>query len=118
MTKKKPVDKLVKRGRPTLYNPDKHIRQGHDLAELGATNEQLAEALNISIDTLHQWRLKYPDFSDAIKSGKDKTDDEVERSLLSRAKGMRIKKIRVIQIGDERTEVDGEGREFIIKSVR
>jgi len=118
MTKKKPSDKKKKMGRPTQYNPIKHNKQAHELAELGATNDQIAEALNITTETLNQWRIKYPDFSDSIKSGKDKTDDEVELSLLSRAKGMKVKKVRVIQIGDERIEVDGEGRKFVVKSVR
>ena len=105
-------------GRPSAYNPTKHNKQVHELAELGATNEQIAEALNIDIATLERWKLKYPDFCDAIKSGKDKTDDEVELSLLSRAKGVKVKKMRVIQIGDERIETDGTGRQFIVKAVR
>ena len=118
MTKKKPSDKKKKMGRPTQYNPIKHNKQAHELAELGATNDQIAEALNITTETLNQWRIKYPDFSDSIKSGKDKTDDEVELSLLSRAKGMKVKKVRVIQIGDERIEVDGDGKEWRVTAKR
>lgn len=118
MTKKKPAGEKKKMGRPTKYNPTKHNKQAHELAELGATNDQIAEALHISPDTLNQWRIRYPDFSESIKTGKDKTDDEVELSLLSRAKGMKVKKVRIIQIGDERLEVDGDGREWRVTAKR
>lgn len=118
MTAKKPKNEKKKRGRPTAYNPIKHNKQAHELAELGATDAQLAEALNIDEATLNRWKLKYPEFRESIKSGKDKTDDEVELALLTRAKGTKIKKMRVIQIGDEKIETDGTGRQFIIKAVR
>jgi len=118
MTKKKSPDKKKKLGRPSVYNPTKHNKQAHELAELGATNEQIAEALNISTATFDTWKFKYPDFLSAIKTGKEITDDEVVRSLLSRAKGMKIRKTRIIQIGDERIETDGDGREWRVTAKR
>jgi hypothetical protein len=37
---------------------------------------------------------------------------------LTRAKGTKIKKVRIIQIGDERIEVDGDGKEWRVTAKR
>jgi transposase-like protein len=107
MTTKKPKDQLKKKGRPTKYNPIKHNKQAHELAELGATDSQIAEALNINESGLNRWKIQYPEFRESIKTGKEITDDEVERSLLSRAKGIKVKETRIIHNPDDsiRTEV-------------
>jgi len=118
MTKKKDADKLKKRGRKSLFNPNKHPQQVKELAEAGKTNEQIADALNIDPATLKRWMQKNPEFRATIKTGKDYADGEVVDSLYNRAKGYKITEKKVIQIGDERTEIDGDGKEFRVKAVR
>lgn len=59
----------------------------YKLALLGATNEQMADALGISLATLHVWRNKHSEFLDALKNGKEVADSKVADSLYHRAIG-------------------------------
>jgi hypothetical protein len=56
-------------------------------ARLGGTDEQIAEMLGVSVDSITRWKQKHPDFCGALKLGKDEADDRVERSLFERATG-------------------------------
>lgn len=56
------------------------------LAEMGLTIEQIAEVLNINADSLYTYQ-KDPIFSEAIKKGKEISDNRVKRSLFERATG-------------------------------
>jgi hypothetical protein len=56
------------------------------LCELGATNEDVARALQVHVDTVYDWMQKHPDFSEATK-GKEIADEHVVRSLYQRATG-------------------------------
>lgn len=53
----------------------------------GLTDEQIAKNVGISRETLHQWKNKFSDISDALKRGKEVVDREVENALLKRALG-------------------------------
>lgn len=66
---------------------------------LGHTDEELAKYFEISQSTLNEWKLKYDDFSEAIKKGKDDADADVSISLYKRATGYNAPDtdIRVIQ---------------------
>ena len=118
MTKKKPADKLKKRGRKSLFNPNFHPQLVKELAEAGKTNEQIAEKLNIGITTLLRWMNENPEFKSTIKTGKKYADDEVVQSLFNRAKGYKFTEKKAVQLGDERIEKDGDGKEWIVKAVR
>jgi len=118
MTKKKPDGEKKKRGRKSLFNPNKHLLQVKELAEAGKTNEQIADALHIGITTFTRWMNEHPEFRSTIKTGKNYADDEVVESLFKRAKGYKITEKKIVQIGDERIEVDGDEREFRVKAVR
>lgn len=112
MTKKKPESEKKKRGRKSLYDPTKHPQQILILAEQGYTNDQIAEALNISVETLKGWIKKYPELIPPIKEGKDKADGEIETSLFNRAKGMKVKEITVIQNPDGSTRKEIKEKEI------
>jgi len=104
MTKKKDAKDLKKRGRKSLFNPNKHPQQVKELAEQGKTNEQIAEALSISTVTLNAWMNKNPEFLKAIKGGKNHADGEVIDSLFNRAKGgIKVKEKRIIENPDGTT---------------
>ena len=53
----------------------------------GLTDEQLAEKMEISPSTLYEWKVKYPEISEALKKGKEVVDYQVENALLNKALG-------------------------------
>lgn len=56
----------------------------------GLTQKQIADNLGINVDTLIEYKKKYPDFSEALKKGKEVVDIEVENAMLKRALGYTI----------------------------
>lgn len=68
----------------------------------GLTNEQIAENLGINPDTLYRYQKEHPEFSEALKKGKEIVDYEVENALLKKAKGYTVvlKKEKVTKFGD------------------
>lgn len=57
----------------------------HLYRDLGCTDEQVAEKLNITRQTLHNWKKKSKVIDQAIALGKAYTDTLVENSLLQQA---------------------------------
>ena len=82
------------KGRPTLYR-EGFAQIAHKICLLGATLEKLANLLGVNVDTIYQWRDKYPDFSEALKQGREIADAEVAYSLFKRATGYTVKETRV-----------------------
>lgn len=74
-------------------------------ARNGSTDEQIANNMGISRDTLNEWKKKYSDISDALKKGKEVVDIQVESALYKSA------------IGYEYTEETYEGNK-LVKSVK
>lgn len=60
----------------------------------GLTDEQIAQNIRISRETLYAWKKKYPDISDALKKGKDVIDRQVENALLKRALGYEYEEVK------------------------
>ena len=88
-------------GRPTKYDKVNTPKLAYAMALAGRTDDQIAEFLEINRDTLYDWKRKYPEFSDALKSGKEEPDDLVEKSLFARATGYTFdsEKIVVLSLG-------------------
>lgn len=76
-------------GRPEKYKPAMN-KTAKLMAECGWTDKKIAEGLQIHIDTLIQWRSKYPKFSEAIHTGRYNTPASVVKSLGLRARGIRF----------------------------
>lgn len=74
-------------GRPSKYKPEYAETASKLCARLGFTDEQLADWFEIGIRTLHEWKLKHPDFAEALKVGKAETDDLVERATVAHIQG-------------------------------
>lgn len=81
-------------GRPSPYDP-KQLPLIQGMAYLGATDADLADALDVTISTVKLWRTKHPEFSAALKAGKDEADARVERSLYERANGYTFDSVKV-----------------------
>jgi len=85
------TDNLLKqtertRGRKTLFR-DHMIEESQKLAELGFTNEEIADFWGRSRRSLQRWLKKYPEFSHTLKAAKSKADKRIEESLYKRAQG-------------------------------
>ncbi len=75
-----------KRGHPTDYQPD-HCEQVERLCKLGLTDTELADFFEVHVDTFYEWKKVHPDFSEAIKNGKERADAKVAEKLFRRAMG-------------------------------
>lgn len=73
-------------GRPTKFKPE-FVAQAAKLAALGATDREAAEFFGVQESTLYLWKHTYPEFSEALKVGKDFADHRVEQSLYRKAVG-------------------------------
>lgn len=87
-------------GRPTDYVPE-YCQIAHDLAQGGATDREVAEALDIDERTLYRWKHSHPEFSQALAIGKETADDRVEQSLYRRAVGYSFDAIKINQYEGE-----------------
>ena len=73
-------------GRPSKFKAE-YAKQAEKLCLLGATDEDLADFFAVGIRTISNWKAQHPEFLQALKTGKEASDDRVERSLYQRAVG-------------------------------
>lgn len=88
MSDEKPI------GRPTKFNT-RMCPQVRKLALLGATDEQIADFLEISVSTLNEWKINHPHFFGALKKGRERADGAVAKSLYRRALGYKHKAVKI-----------------------
>jgi hypothetical protein len=74
-------------GRPTTYRPE-NAEIARYTCMLGATNEVLAERFEVSRRTIDNWIATIPEFSDAVRQGRQAADEAVVSALFARATGM------------------------------
>lgn len=84
-------------GRPSKYeelnkNP-KFLKTVTSMCLLGSTNKELADWLEVAVSSIDLWIATYPEFSGAIKKGRDEADAKVAKSLFKRATGYKCKEI-------------------------
>ena len=83
-------------GRPTKYKSE-YTSFAQKCCELGSTDVDLADALNVGVTTINQWKLSHPEFCEALKSGKAVADDRVERALYHKAVGYTFDTVKIFQ---------------------
>jgi hypothetical protein len=81
-------------GRPSSYKPE-FAHQAEKLCELGATEQELANFFEKNIKTIYRWKIEFPEFCRAIKTGKEVADTRVERSLYHRAVGYEHEAVKI-----------------------
>jgi hypothetical protein len=88
-------------GRPTDYRIE-FCDSGKTLAMLGATDVEIADALDVHVSTYYRWRAQHSDFREAVKLGKECADERVEASLYHRAVGYTYdsEELRVLRDGE------------------
>ena len=74
------------RGRPTKYTAE-HAELARKFCLLGATNERLAELLEVGVTTIDRWLAQHAEFRGAVKRGREQADARVGESLFERACG-------------------------------
>lgn len=99
-------------GRPNRYETE--IKDKLVLIEAwsrdGLTKQQVADNLGIGISTLCEYQLKYPEFLEAFKRGRELADIEVENSLFKRANGYKTVEVK--------KEVDSDGKEKLTEVIK
>ena len=60
----------------------------------GLVDEQIAQNIGIRAATLYEWKKRFPQFSEALKKGKEIVDRQVENALLKRALGYEYEEIK------------------------
>lgn len=81
-------------GRPTKFD-EGQLKIIEKLCRLGATDADLAEALEVSESTINKWKLDFPIFSESLKKNKALANALVEQALFKRATGSRVKEDKV-----------------------
>ncbi len=81
-------------GRPTVYTPE-NDEIARVACMLGATNETLAERFEVCRRTIDNWIATIPEFSFAVRQGRQVADETVISALFARAKGMEQKMTKV-----------------------
>lgn len=82
-TKAKPK---AKTGRPSSF-PKGRQSAIKKLVLMGATDKDLAEAFDVTEQTVNNWKIKYPEFFESLKDWKLQADANVEKALYLRAVG-------------------------------
>jgi hypothetical protein len=83
-----------RRGRPTAYKAE-YVEQAHKFCLLGADNARLAQLFGVAVPTIDKWIKEKPDFSCAVKEGRDIADANVGKSLYQRALGYEHKEEKI-----------------------
>ena len=69
------------------YNALYHDDWAWSMAAMGATNEEIAEAMGVSKRTIIRWAKDHESFGKALAEGKAVSDAKVIRSLYKMATG-------------------------------
>ena len=101
-TAKKPPRKrtaVLPPGRPTVYC-EALDELAFKFCLLGATNQDLARSLEVSDFTIEEWIRVHPNFSSAIKKGREEADAKVASRLFARATGYEQKSVKIASTPD------------------
>tara|TARA_R110002012_G_scaffold315261_2_gene528919 strand:- start:7379 stop:8431 length:1053 start_codon:yes stop_codon:yes gene_type:complete len=87
-------------GRPTAYKPE-YAAKATLLASLGATDLEISQFFDVSLRTIHRWKVDQPEFREALTMGKEEADKKVEESLYRRAVGYTFDSEKVLVVDKE-----------------
>lgn len=80
-------------GAPTKYKPE-YCKQVRKLCLLGADDQEIADFFEVSLATINNWKLQFPEFLESIRSGKEVADMNVADSLYNRAVGFDYEEVK------------------------
>jgi hypothetical protein len=73
-------------GHRCIYKPE-FVAQAEMLYALGATHEEIAAFFGVTRRAVSWWEANHPDFHKAVKVGRERARERLERSLYQRAVG-------------------------------
>jgi hypothetical protein len=71
------------------------------LCRLGATDAELADFFEVDVRTIYRWKIEQEDFCQALKAGKEASDERVVRSLYAKATGYTFDAVKIFQYEGE-----------------
>jgi len=77
---------MTRTKKPVKWNKDR-CQQAFDFAFLGATDEQIAERMDVNIHTINYWKRTKPEFRKMLDKGRHQANAKVARSLYEVAVG-------------------------------
>lgn len=98
---------------PAKYNSAYHDDWAWSLAIKGATDEEIADAFDVSVRTIHRWKKDHDTFARALNEGKNIADAKVEKKLYERALGYSVDETEKIVEVDTKT---GETKPVRVKT--
>jgi hypothetical protein len=84
----------IKMGRPTLYR-EELCDMARRLALLGLKDSEIAEGMNIALNTLKEWKAEHPEFMTALQRGKLNADGKVAERAYHRALGYHHEAVKI-----------------------
>ena len=88
------MNRGVKNGKYAEWISENGLLKIKAWARDGLTEEQIAHNIGVQRSTLSNWKVKYPEILDALKSGKEVADIIVENALFKRATGYDVEETR------------------------
>lgn len=92
------------RGRPSAYRGE-FPELARKYCLLGATNADLGRMFEVATSTIGKWIAETPEFSDAVKEGREQADAKVAASLFHRATGYSHAAVKIFMVDETVTEV-------------
>lgn len=104
--------------------PKENLYEKHKLSEKlekikawyrdGATDEELAKRLHISISTWHRLKRTFPTLKEALKTSKEEADIQVENALFKRAIGFDFEETH----SEMRPDSEGKPKATLVRRVK
>lgn len=106
--------KEQKRGRKSKY--DTHVKPYLNRIPKwrrnGMTEAQIAKKLGIAMSSFSLYKLKHPEFSEALKNSKEELIENLESSLYKRAMGYRYEETKIEKESDGRAKITKTTKEL------
>ncbi len=99
-------------GRPSKYKSE-YVEQASHLCRLGATDQEIADFFHVDNTTIWRWKSSFPEFCNALKSGKEAADERVERSLYHKAVGYTHDAVKIFMPAGAEKPVYAKYREHV-----
>lgn len=98
--------------RPTKYRAE-FSAQARKLCQLGATDIEIADFLEVDVRTLYRWKNDHDEFCQALKEGKTEADARVEASLYHKAVGYSFDAVKIFMPAGAKEPVHAPYREHV-----
>lgn len=99
-------------GRPTKYRPE-FAQVARVMCSMGATDAELADAFDVTVQTIWRWQSGHQEFCYALKVDKGEYDDRIKRSLAQRALGYTYDAVKIFMPAGAEEPVYAKYREHV-----